>query len=58
MGRCDPNWILAKLCKNFFFTSCNKHVIIVDILVAARGIPSWITFLIEEVDSKKSKEDH
>jgi hypothetical protein len=30
----------------------------VDVLVAAGGIPSWTTFLREEEDSKKSKEDH
>jgi hypothetical protein len=30
----------------------------VDVLVAAGGIPFWTTFLREEKDSKKSKEDH
>jgi hypothetical protein len=30
----------------------------VDVLVAAGGISSWTTFLREEEDSKKSKEDH
>jgi hypothetical protein len=30
----------------------------VDVLVATGGIPSWTTFLREEEDSKKSKEDH
>ena len=33
-------------------------VIIVDVLVVARGIPFWKNFLREEEDSKNSKEDH
>jgi hypothetical protein len=31
---------------------------IVDVLVAARGIPSWTTFLREEENSRSQKEDH
>jgi hypothetical protein len=30
----------------------------VDVLVTGGGIPSWTTFLREEEDYKKSKEDH
>jgi hypothetical protein len=33
-------------------------LLVVDVLVVAGGIPSWTTFLREEEDSKKSKEDH
>jgi hypothetical protein len=30
----------------------------VDVFVVVGGIPSWTTFLREEEDCKKSKEDH
>jgi len=34
------------------------HLKVVDVLVAMGAIPSWTTFLREEEDSKKLKEDH
>jgi hypothetical protein len=34
------------------------HIVLLDVLVATRGIFSRITFIREEEDSKKSKEDH
>jgi hypothetical protein len=60
------SWMQGKrdACAYYKFTTQSsthtgvKSQSLVDVLVVAGGIPSWTTFLREEEDSKKSKEDH
>jgi hypothetical protein len=47
-----------KLVSVSIFLVSYSLVTFVNVLVAAGGISSWTTFLREEEDSKKSKEDH